>query len=149
MPTVAVRWKSTSTGSLFNENQATIQIRHAYAEVYNDNFRLLAGQTSDLISPLVTHTVNYSVGWAGGNIGFRRMQVRYERYLNFTDTFQITPAVALCQNVINEGVTGGIDPVPDELAGHLERYRLHARAAGSGRQAGSNLVCPGTSENRV
>ena len=97
-------------GQFVNENQATIQIRHAYAEVYDDNFRLLAGQTSDLMSPLLTRTVNYSVGWAGGNIGFRRMQVRYERYLNFTDTFQITPAVAVCQNVINEGVTGLIDP---------------------------------------
>lgn len=87
-------------GQFVTENQATIQIRHAYAEVYDDHFRLLAGQTSDLISPLVPHTVNYSVGWGGGNIGFRRMQVRYERNLTCSDTLQFTPAVAVCQNVI-------------------------------------------------
>jgi hypothetical protein len=92
------------------ENQATIQIRHAYAEVYDDQFRLLGGQTWDLHSPLVPHTVNYSVGWGGGNIGFRRMQLRYERYLACSDVFLITPAIAACQNVVVDGPAAGREP---------------------------------------
>ena len=69
-------------GQYLTENQSTIQIRHAYAEVKNEDWRIMAGQNWDLMSPLLPSTVNYSVGWAGGNIGFRRMQLRLERYLH-------------------------------------------------------------------
>ena len=94
------------TGEFVTENRAAVLLRHAYAEVYDDDFRLLAGQTSDLISPLIPHTVSYSVGWGGGNIGYRRMQIRYERHLSFSDQLQVTPAVAVCQNIIFDVAAG-------------------------------------------
>ena len=50
----------------------------------------MAGQNWDLMSPLLPSTVNYSVGWAGGNIGFRRMQLRADRYLHFSDTLMMS-----------------------------------------------------------
>ena len=51
-----------------------VLLRHAYLEVENDDFRLLAGQTWDVISPLSPGVLFYSVGWDGGNIGYRRPQ---------------------------------------------------------------------------
>ena len=40
---------------------------------------MLAGQTSDVISPLNPTTLNYVVAWWSGNIGYRRPQVRLSR----------------------------------------------------------------------
>ena len=37
---------------LTTENKATVLLRHAYAEVKDDDFRFLVGQTWDVISPL-------------------------------------------------------------------------------------------------
>jgi hypothetical protein len=68
------------------ENQAGVQLRHAYWEAKNDQWRMLVGQNWDVISPLMPNTINYSVGWMGGNIGFRKPQFRWERYLDFSPT---------------------------------------------------------------
>jgi hypothetical protein len=53
-------------------------MRHAYLnfEWPQDKFSILAGQTSDVISPLWPDTLNYTVGWWTGNIGYRRPQIR-------------------------------------------------------------------------
>ncbi len=91
-------------GQFLTENQSTIQIRHAYAEVKNEDWRIMAGQNWDLISPLLPSTVNYSVGWAGGNIGFRRMQLRLERYLHFSDTVMISVQGAASQDIIPDSL---------------------------------------------
>jgi hypothetical protein len=60
------------------ENKSTPMLRHAYMnfEWPEDKFSILAGQTSDVISPLVPDTLNYSVDWWTGNIGYRRPQIR-------------------------------------------------------------------------
>lgn len=81
------------------ENQTGIQIRHAYAEVKNENFKLLAGQTWDLISPLNPGMLTYAVGWGGGNIGFRRMQIRYDRYLQLTSSTKCMLQGAIAQDI--------------------------------------------------
>lgn len=91
-------------GQFLTENQATIQIRHAYAEVKNEDWKLMAGQTWDLMSPLMPGVVNYSVGWDGGNIGFRRMQIRIDRYLQFSDVFMVTPQLAIAQDIVPESL---------------------------------------------
>jgi len=56
------------------ENKNGVQLRHAYLQIdWPDHaLRLIGGQTSDVISPLVPRTVNYSVAWWSGNIGYRR-----------------------------------------------------------------------------
>jgi hypothetical protein len=60
------------------ENKPNPMMRHAYMTVEwpQDKFGILAGQTSDVISPLYPDTLNYTVGWWVGNIGYRRPQVR-------------------------------------------------------------------------
>ena len=66
-------------GDFVIENRAEVLLRHAYWEARNERHRILIGQYWDVISPLNPRTLNYSVGWLGGNVGFRRAQFRYER----------------------------------------------------------------------
>ncbi len=60
------------------ENKAQPYMRHAFMKVsfIDSGFDLIAGQTWDLIAPLNPSTVNYSVQWWLGNIGYRRPQIR-------------------------------------------------------------------------
>lgn len=60
------------------ENKAKMQMRHAYLKLDwpEDRFSIIAGQTWDVISPLNPSTLNYSVLWDSGNIGYRRPQIR-------------------------------------------------------------------------
>jgi hypothetical protein len=80
-------------------------LRHAYVEVKNDQFRFLAGQTWDVISPLMPSMLMYSVGWDAGNIGYRRGQVRLERYLAVSDGMLLTLQGSLNQNVFGDAIT--------------------------------------------
>lgn len=58
------------------ENKNTLMLRHAYITVPAGPLMLEAGQGSDLISPLVPATLNYTVAWGAGNIGYRRPKVK-------------------------------------------------------------------------
>jgi len=69
-------------------------------EAKNENLRLLVGQTWDVTSPLLPNTVNFPVGWAVGNIGFRRTQFRVERHLHLTDDVKLSLQSALAQNIV-------------------------------------------------
>ncbi len=65
------------TGATIAENKSMLQLRHAYMTVETGHVKLLAGQSWDLISPLNPATLNYSVLWGVGNIGYRRPQVSF------------------------------------------------------------------------
>ncbi len=54
------------------------RIRHAFLDFswQEADFDIIVGQTSDVISPLYPSTLNYTVAWWAGNIGFRRPQIR-------------------------------------------------------------------------
>jgi hypothetical protein len=93
-------------GTFVTANQPAVRLRHVYWEAKNDDVRFLVGQTWDLISPLLPSTVNFSVGWAAGNVGFRRTQFRIERYFHVTDDIIWTVEGALAQDVIQD-FTGG------------------------------------------
>ena len=64
-----------------DENKAHLMMRHAYLKLDwpKSRFSIIAGQTSDVISPLYPSTVNYSVLWWCGNIGYRRPQLRFTK----------------------------------------------------------------------
>jgi hypothetical protein len=91
---------------LSTENKPTIMLRHAYLEAKNDDFRLLVGQTWDVISPLNPDMLLYSVGWDGGNIGYRRAQFRGERYLACSDVSLVTVQASINQDVFPDVITG-------------------------------------------
>lgn len=85
-----------------SENRAGVMLRHAYVEVKNEYFRILAGQTWDLVSPLIPNTLMYSVGWGVGNLGYRRAQLRYERYFPVSDQLLFTLQGAAATNLADE-----------------------------------------------
>lgn len=87
------------------ENRATIMLRHAYLEVKDEEFRFLVGQTWDVISPLLPGMLMYSVAWDAGNIGYRRAQVRGERYLAFSDISLLTAQLSVNQQVFVDGTS--------------------------------------------
>jgi hypothetical protein len=85
-----------------SENRGAVMLRHAYWEVKNEYFRLLAGQTWDLQSPLLPGTLIYSVGWGVGNLGFRRAQLRYERYIPVSNLLQFALQGALAVDLADD-----------------------------------------------
>jgi hypothetical protein len=84
------------------ENRAGVLLRHAYIEAKNEDYRLLAGQTWDVISPLNPGVLFYTVGWDGGNIGYRRAQARAERYFSVSDTMLVTAQGSLNVDVVSD-----------------------------------------------
>jgi hypothetical protein len=95
-------------GSFAVENKPGVLLRHAYWEVKNDDFRLLAGQTWDVVSPLNPSTIMYSVYWGAGNIGYRRPQVRYERYFTMTDMWKLAVQTSINTDASSDFTTGGL-----------------------------------------
>ena len=93
------------------ENKANPMMRHAYLQVEwpESGFGLLAGQTNDLVSPLPMPTVNYSVGWYGGNIGYRHPQIRLTKDFKVGDKSSVTLQGAFVRtmgHLVNERNTG-------------------------------------------
>jgi hypothetical protein len=80
------------------ENKSNPMLRHAYMTLGwpEDKFEILAGQTSDVISPLNPQTLNYSVAWWAGNIGYRRPQIRLTKgfSLNQDTSLKLEGAIA-------------------------------------------------------
>lgn len=88
------------------ENKPSVLLRHAYVEVKDERFRLLFGQTWDVISPLYPGVLMYSVGWGGGNIGYRRAQFRAERYLAFSDVMLVTLQGSINADIVTDNGNG-------------------------------------------
>lgn len=63
------------------ENNTQLKMRHAYVKVFwpGCKLTLLAGQTWDVHHPQNMPTINYTVGWWCGNVGFRRPQLRVSK----------------------------------------------------------------------
>ena len=108
---------------LSTENKPTILLRHAYFDVKNDDFRLLVGQTWDVISPLYPGMLLYSVGWDGGNIGYRRAQFRGERFLHFSDTSLVTAQLAVCPQIFSDN-TSTANPTSGTITGEPSNWPI-------------------------
>lgn len=78
-------------GSPAPENKAKIQMRHAFLTMAwpESDFSILAGQTWDVISPLNPSTLNYTVLWDAGNIGYRRPQIRLTKEMLWTPPMRL------------------------------------------------------------
>lgn len=83
------------------ENKAGILVRHAYMKLDwpEDNFSIIAGQTSDVISPLYPTTLNYTVAWWAGNIGYRRPQIRLTKGYSLSDKTDIKFEGAIARTI--------------------------------------------------
>lgn len=74
-----------------DENKSRMMMRHAYFKLDwpESRFNIIAGQTSDVISPLVPSTLNYSVCWWTGNIGYRRPQIRFTKEMSIKENIDL------------------------------------------------------------
>lgn len=84
-----------------SENKSRLMMRHAYMNLDwpEDRFSILAGQTSDVISPLVPYTMNYSVAWWAGNIGYRRPQIRLTKGYTVAKDVDLKLEAALTRDI--------------------------------------------------
>lgn len=91
------------------KNKARIQMRHAYIKLDwpEDRFNIIAGQTWDVISPLNPRTLNYSVNWWAGNIGYRHPQIRLTKTMAINSSSDLKLEGALARTVgISNDFTG-------------------------------------------
>jgi hypothetical protein len=98
------------------ENKGRVMMRHAYMQLNwpDHDFSLIAGQTSDIISPLVPSTINYPVQWWAGNIGYRRPQLRLTKGIKVGEKSKIVLQTAATRTIGDNGALGtGIDTGQD------------------------------------
>lgn len=102
-------------GSGIAENQGRLMMRHAYFKLDwpEKRFNIIAGQTSDVISPLYPSTVNYSVGWWTGNIGYRRPQIRLTKELGFDTGGFLKLEGAVARTIGRSDAIGGTESGED------------------------------------
>ncbi|GAB4140164.1 hypothetical protein [Thermopirellula anaerolimosa] len=82
------------------KNKSGVLFRQAYIEAKNEQWRFLFGQAWDLMSPLYPGMLNYVPGSGVGNLGYRRAQLRLERYFDLSDFLLITAQWSANSNII-------------------------------------------------
>ncbi len=83
------------------ENKNIFRMRHAYLELLwpQDHFRILAGQTWDVIAPLYPDTLNFTILWDGGNIGYRHPQIRVTKEMALESDMDLELAGAISRTI--------------------------------------------------
>lgn len=139
------------------ENKPYPMLRHAYVDLHwrQSNWRFLAGQTSDVISPLVPKTLDYPVAWWAGNIGYRRPQLRLTKTLALKESSSVVISGALTRDIgstsstftgVDSGSDAGVPgvqarigwqlggrdagPVSFGMSGHWAREDFHLNGEG-------------------
>ena len=142
------------------ENKARLMMRHAYMKLDwpDDDFNIIAGQTSDVISPLYPYTLNYSVMWWTGNIGYRRPQLRLTKGLAFNDDVYLRFEGALARTIGNSttsftpgdaGEDAGIPGVQGRVSATLPMFGYKPGTVGvSGHWAKEELDTDATGAHR-
>ncbi len=111
-------------GPFVTENKAGLLLRHAYWEIDGKSFRILGGQTWDVISPLNPGMLMYTVGWGAGNIGYRRAQLRGEK------SFAVSKAVSmLVQASANADIVSDFSGDPSIAGDHASWPVLEGRVS--------------------
>jgi len=135
-------------GSAAAENKAALMLRHAYLKIdrAESDTSLILGQTSDVISPLYMPTVNYTVGWWIGNVGYRHNQVRLSQGIATGDTSKLLVQVAATRAIGGEnsgrpGIQGRMAYSFDGLADKTTTIGLSAHSAREASTTDSNSIC--------
>ena len=123
-----------------SENKNQPMLRHGYAEIEwpDKGLNLKAGQTSDLISPLVPTTINYPVAWWAGNIGYRRPQLRLTKTVKTGETSSVSLAAAISRSIgddfgkLEPGDSGADSGIPTIQLAISRQFSLSGRSAGVG-----------------
>jgi hypothetical protein len=101
------------------ENKANVLLRHAYMTLDwpDHKFSILAGQTSDVISPLLPNTLNYTVLWDAGNIGYRHPQIRLTQQMSVCDDMTLELAGAISRTIGSYEILTPVTYTPGADAG--------------------------------
>jgi hypothetical protein len=114
-------------GTVAHENKAELMLRHAFVETIKGGLSFLAGQTSDVISPLNPTSLSYVPGFASGNTGYRRPQLRVSYNSSFDESTSLLTQFAVSRttgttnedldgNTVNDGDDSGFPTVQARLA---------------------------------
>lgn len=89
------------SGSAGAENTPVPRLRHGYGTLALPDLGLtvLAGQTWDVFSPLAPPTVNTGALWFGGNVGYRRPQLRLTEALPIAGTGKVELSGAVARSI--------------------------------------------------
>lgn len=106
------------TTPTFANNVFQPQFINIYGEAKTDRYRILVGQTGDVVSPLIPGTLNYyPVSFAPGSLGYFRPQIRFEFQKaadnGYTYIFQGAIAQAIQTLQISDEVIGRQTGAPD------------------------------------
>lgn len=95
------------------ENKPLPYMRHAFVKMGfpGAGVDVIAGQTWDVVSPLNPKTVNYTVQWWAGNVGYRRPQLRVTKGFKLGSS-SLSIAGAVLRNIGH--------PVSDDAGGRLD-----------------------------
>ncbi len=106
-------------GNYADENKAKIQMRHAWLKMdWPEKLSVLAGQTSDVISPLFPDTLNYTVLWDSGNIGYRRPQIRLTKGFAVSKDTELQIEGAVARTIGRNSTIGSVTSESGEDAGY-------------------------------
>src|SRR5262245_47928275 len=91
---------------------------HVYGEAKTERYRIMAGQSEDLVSPLISNSLNaYPFSYLPGTLGFFRPQVRFETYQPISDDFTFIFKGAIAQAIqtfqVADEVIGDQAGLPD------------------------------------
>jgi hypothetical protein len=79
---LTARWEGDFYGG-GAENKNALQVRHAHVRLrWPSGWEVVAGQASDVVSPLAPNTLNYTVNWWAGNVGYRRPLIKVARAMS-------------------------------------------------------------------
>jgi len=124
-------------GGTTQENKAGILLRHAYGQLTGPDWSVLFGQTSDIISPLYLNTIDYTVGWWGGNIGYRHPQLALSKWWNLPCESTVKVQAGLSREVGENHGFGSVDDGQDASTPTLQgRVSLATPLAGQQMEVG-------------
>lgn len=91
---------------------------HVYGEAKTERYRIMAGQSEDVMSPLYSNSLNtYPFSYLPGRFGFYRPQVRFETYQPIGDNFTLIYKGAIAQTIqtfqVADEVIGDQAGLPD------------------------------------
>lgn len=87
------------------ENKPEPRMRHAYMNIEwpERRFSILAGQTWDVFSPLYPDTLNFTIAWWTGNIGWRRPQIRVTKGFKVSEDVDVKLEGAVARTIGHSG----------------------------------------------
>ena len=89
-------------GQYVTHNKPGLLFRRGFIDVKDDGFYFLAGQEWEVISPLYPGNLNYVPGSAVGNLGYRRAQVRGDRYFHLANGSKLSVQASMNMDILQD-----------------------------------------------